>query len=712
MKIERIDLNNFGSYEDLNSFDLATDDQSKRIVIIGGKNGAGKTTLFTAIQICLYGHASFGFKTSGKRYLKEIHDLINNHAYLDESKTAYVKICFSESRIDTDHYEVTRFWTWSNNTITETFSVKQNGVLLDEDAATTFQNYLLHLIPPELHKLYFFDGEEIADYFLDEQHNNIKDALLILSGNDTYELLYNNIRRLLNGVESGNESIAQNYADQREVLAEYHQKEEQLVGEIVRLRTDVERLEADLNRENSDYAANGGVTLEIWKELQNTLKDEEDRRERINWNLKSAAAEILPFIIVKDLLASVKAQISIEKDLQTYRVLQASLNAPQFKRCISNAMKKTSSRSPIEDAALLASAIQSFFENQDLEGKKTIFMLSEDDGFSILNKIATVEEFEIATFSEGRQKIEDSIQRSTDIRAQLQKSSIENFESHVKCIADLTNQINQLKSELADKENDRQELQKQIESLKKVLEHSRKVLEAELKKQSVSALSDRMLLLVEELQEQQYKKLIADVECDLNRKFKELIRKEDFVDRIYLDDDFSLHVVRNQAVEVAALKLTAKRHGVVALKEKLKQGGFRSLMAQLNATEESLGSALADFAEATITLPVELDYTRFSNGEKQILVMSLYWAIMNQSQNKLPFIIDTPFARIDTEHRANITEKFFKELQGQLFVLSTNEEIRHEHMVSLDQQIAKIYMLEYGDDKRTRISAGNYFEVQ
>lgn len=85
---------------------------------------------------------------------------------------------------------------------------------------------------------------------------------------------------------------------------------------------------------------------------------------------------------------------------------------------------------------------------------------------------------------------------------------------------------------------------------------------------------------------------------------------------------------------------------------------------------------------------------------------------MNQSHNKLPFIIDTPFARIDTEHRANITEKFFKELQGQLFVLSTNEEIRHEHMVSLEQQIAKVYMLEYGEDKRTRISEGSYFEVK
>ena len=72
----------------------------------------------------------------------------------------------------------------------------------------------------------------------------------------------------------------------------------------------------------------------------------------------------------------------------------------------------------------------------------------------------------------------------------------------------------------------------------------------------------------------------------------------------------------------------------------------------------------------------------------------------------------SPFARIDTEHRANITEKFFKELPGQLFVLSTDEELRREHFAALEQQIANVYMLEYGGDKRTHISEGNYFEVE
>ena len=51
MKIKRIALNNFGSYENLNTFDFTANEDSKRVVVIGGKNGAGKTTLFTAIQV-------------------------------------------------------------------------------------------------------------------------------------------------------------------------------------------------------------------------------------------------------------------------------------------------------------------------------------------------------------------------------------------------------------------------------------------------------------------------------------------------------------------------------------------------------------------------------------------------------------------------------------------------------------------------------------
>ena len=112
-----------------------------------------------------------------------------------------------------------------------------------------------------------------------------------------------------------------------------------------------------------------------------------------------------------------------------------------------------------------------------------------------------------------------------------------------------------------------------------------------------------------------------------------------------------------------------------------------------------------------ISLPVEVNKDRLSSGEKQIFVMSLYWAMMNQSKNELPFIIDTPFARIDSDHRTNIVEQFFKRLPGQLFILSTNEEIGTKHMAALSEKTSNVFLLEYGDDKCTRVFENRYFEV-
>lgn len=59
MKINKIVLYNFNSYEGLNEFDFTSENSSKNIILIGGKNGAGKTSLFMAIKLALYGPLSF-----------------------------------------------------------------------------------------------------------------------------------------------------------------------------------------------------------------------------------------------------------------------------------------------------------------------------------------------------------------------------------------------------------------------------------------------------------------------------------------------------------------------------------------------------------------------------------------------------------------------------------------------------------------------------
>ena len=89
----------------------------------------------------------------------------------------------------------------------------------------------------------------------------------------------------------------------------------------------------------------------------------------------------------------------------------------------------------------------------------------------------------------------------------------------------------------------------------------------------------------------------------------------------------------------------------------------------------------------------------------------LYHALVQLGRHELPFIIDTPFARIDTEHRHNISKHFFSKLKGQVFILSTNEEINSDHVQILRENIAATYMLENSDNKRTVVVQDIYFEV-
>ena len=66
---------------------------------------------------------------------------------------------------------------------------------------------------------------------------------------------------------------------------------------------------------------------------------------------------------------------------------------------------------------------------------------------------------------------------------------------------------------------------------------------------------------------------------------------------------------------------------------------------------------------------------QLSAGEKQIFIMALYQALSQLNKINVPYIVDTPFARIDKEHRGKILSQFFKKLNGQIIILSTDEEI-------------------------------------
>ena len=101
-----------------------------------------------------------------------------------------------------------------------------------------------------------------------------------------------------------------------------------------------------------------------------------------------------------------------------------------------------------------------------------------------------------------------------------------------------------------------------------------------------------------------------------------------------------------------------------------------------------------------------------SKGERQIFILALYWAIIEISGQNIPFIIDTPYARIDANHRREISEKFFPNISDQVIILSTDEEINEEYYKIVKHYVSKEYLLINDENEnRTTIKNNYFFEV-
>lgn len=713
MKINKISLFNFGSYEGENTFNFFNDNPDKRVVVIGGKNGAGKTTLFTALQVGLYGHFAFGFRSAGKHYLKEIYNLINNKVRMDDTASAYVEISFDQVT-DTEEvvFRVRRNWAWASGDIEERLEVWQNEVLLDDEGLANFQKYLIHLIPPDLLKLYFFDGEKVADYFLGNREVNIRDALMILSGNDTFDILFENVRRVLKISESQNGESAKNYLVLKQKSTDLQMAIHDAQNEIASLVAILEDLQVSASLLTQQYTSRGGVTLETWTAMHNELKEEEEKRERINWQRKSLATDVLPFIIASDLLKRVPDQIHDEKAYAAYRALFEHIETSEFSSMLISSARQLGSTRPSDAGQRLLENIRNHFYDSRWDGFEPLFGLSNDEETQVQMTLTRVAGTELSTFKRYQRRIDASLEKTKAIRAKIQSSDIEHFEEYVKELTRLEEEQKVVQVRIEHSKERSEQLEAEYMIVASQLRNAKKAFEDQLKKESVSAVSGRVLLLLEDLQKELYVHLLRKVEQDINTKFSQLIRKKDFFTEIRIDDDFNIHILRNQAI--------AK----VDILSQMKGGSFKSLQKAIGRYAVDVLQTVTGAADAltmrdlirensadSYTLPVEIDKDRLSSGEKQIFVMSLYWAMMQQSKNSLPYVIDTPFARIDTEHRANITDYFFKQLDGQLIILSTDEEISDAHMASMKDQIARVYMLEYGQDKSTHIHDNVYFEV-
>ena len=126
---------------------------------------------------------------------------------------------------DIRNYVITRKWDYTNQKLTEEYTVARDGKLLNDQELSYFENYLRSIIPPDLFEFFLFDGEEVGNIFSTSAYNTyVRNAVFTMCGMDVFEI----IRKFTRGYVTKNNSN-----DDDEVYDTYESVKQQIENEVM-----------------------------------------------------------------------------------------------------------------------------------------------------------------------------------------------------------------------------------------------------------------------------------------------------------------------------------------------------------------------------------------------------------------------------------------------------------------------------------------------
>lgn len=688
MKIKRIELFNIGPYIEKNEFQVNVN-KNKHIVLIGGKNGAGKTTFFKSIKTCLYGCKVWGFDAPGKEYFRIIESIVNSRTQYDSTSKAYIELdLFFDDGKQNNTYTLHREWIKEKKSFVENFCILKNGEILNDDELLDFNNYLLSLIPPDMFNFYFFDGESIADFFLGNDGKNFKNAFLKLYGLDTLSLMVENFERYFKK-RDGKNSAYEDYISAKSKLEECENKYSSIKDELRNLEYLLDINQVKLQSLQKNYTKEGGVSLEEWKTLNSELIKEESIRDELSRWLKDAANHYIPFIILRKEMSSLSHSLIEEEEKLKSSFVKEIVKKEDFLDKLSKYLDKTG----VTADNIVKFICDSVSEDSD---SPSMFDLSANQIKKLQAQIDEKNEFDVNYILKANKKIKESLNRSKKLRDKLTKSSVDSFGDFVEEKDKIEKSIMELSLDMERKNSEILLVEQDLRNHRLSFEKTKQKYEELLKSKSINEMSARAIAVYTLLED----KLISQQSHILQEEFKKcfsaIINKNNFIDGIVVDKN--INIIPYKLVDVDYSRI--QNYLDIDASTKFLELFVHKYINDINQLR--LGSV------DSIKLPSPIN-APFSQGERQVYIMSLYLALLKTSRKDIPFFIDTPFARIDSNHRDKIVSQFFLGLKNQIFILSTDEEIVGPYEKQIDKEISNKFMLKINGYGQTSILKDLYF---
>lgn len=633
MKIERVTLENFRQYFGRQRLEFAKDKQ-RRVTVINGVNGAGKTSLFLALNWCLYGE---GVDNVGELVSKEAIRVASPSESIDMA----VEISFSH---EGERYIVKRLRRGTrmlDESVQFNYSDEFTMVrILWDGQAEPIKNpigVINAILPSNVRSYFLFDGEKIDDFAKPEAAKEVKEAIYLVF---KLEILDRARRHL--------ESAASDY--RRELRITTSGELRTLLDEDEKSRGDLEKKEVRKVEIVAEVEAARRKIDDIdqrLREIQNA-KLLQQQRDRVEQDLKRRRSEL------EDIQNQVRDITTISYFTIVQPTIDRALHFLDEKRERGEIPSNIRQQFVQDLIAQMRCICGRPFTVGSPEHQKLLRIVDstlpgslEDDILEISASLRTFgdriirQHSNLAIQMKRRVELVDLIKdleaESDDIGRELKDSPLEEVsrleQQRQSYIADIESYNIETGALIRDIDN----LKNKISQLEKLIAKARK---NELRERLLSIkfdLAQRAADAIKETYQAYADEMRLRIEAKTKEIFKLLIWKESHFHDIRLTQDFDLEVIDRY---------------------------------QRPARPE------------------------MSAGERQVLSLSFITAMSRISEEEAPLVMDTPFGRLSSQPRNNVT-KFLPDLADQLILFVTDEELRDQARANLDPRIGKEYWLEF-----------------
>lgn len=720
MIINKLKLKNFRSYENEVEFNF-TPDGDKNIVLIGGENGSGKSSIFEAIKLCIYGPTVYGYQGFNSSYINKIKLNINYNTFKANNIDVFISLLITlPEGVQQNSYELIRSWTFDNKKLVEKFTVLKNGIKLEAKELDIFENYLKSLIPPNLFDFFFFDGEELSDFFSGKNASlHLKESILRLCNYDTLDILKKQLVYFQKNSSKSSDDLSLIESQYSDALQEEKTLKENLANaedQLISLQSKYESLLVDKTTLDDDFRKSGGLLESEKSILKSREYSLENERTDINIKIKDFCNDILPFLLVSNKLSQVKTQIIAEESLSAFNSIKNKLTTEVIHASLLEANIINNSSSNIK---MLPDLILSkVFDVNALNGINEIHCLSSDDKNTIVKLVDNI----IVNNEDLSTTIIKGYNRITAINDEL-KSIRKNFESSVNqdVLENYLRSNLELNEKLALINNDIKTTTKKINEFKELISPSenkvkklKNIYLESIQSNSTLEYSNKIMDAIEELLKDLTKDKLREIESSFIEIFNKLIRKESYIDGLEINENYEATLYVNKEYSFIEISNLISNLGLTELEKRYGHKFIDDLLEKYHLDNKR---SLTDYINnnlklESIILKTKVNVNSFSKGEKQLFILCLIWSLIKSSGVEIPFIIDTPYARIDETHRNALTNHYLPNISKQVIILSTNEEIDKNLYKTIKPYVCNEYLLEYQNlEGKTNVIEGYFFEV-